>query len=170
LVISILSPVIATKSLGSSIFQDKSSLISKIYLASEVSLAPQTVFLKSSIEAAKELRRIKKINMKIKEDTTSLDEIPLMDLSEEEIQNIGDQLAEFHKIFHYYYSRSEQFPLGYAYLCGLLSNLSEKSGMITTDSREFSKKDKESVGVIRQYCGRFGIQMFSGKSTGRHPI
>jgi len=38
----------------------------------------------------------------------------------------------------------------------LSESVSCPSGMINTDSSEFLKKGKESVGVLRQYCGEAG--------------
>jgi SRSO17 transposase len=38
----------------------------------------------------------------------------------------------------------------------LAREIADPNGMITTDSSEFLKKGKESVGVARQYCGRYG--------------
>jgi SRSO17 transposase len=38
----------------------------------------------------------------------------------------------------------------------LSETISDPAGMITTDSSEFVKKGKESVGVARQYCGSMG--------------
>ena len=38
----------------------------------------------------------------------------------------------------------------------LSETISDPAGMITTDSSEFVKKGKESVGVARQYCGAMG--------------
>lgn len=38
----------------------------------------------------------------------------------------------------------------------LSSAISGPEGMLTVDSSEFLKKGKESVGVARQYCGRYG--------------
>ena len=38
----------------------------------------------------------------------------------------------------------------------LARELADPNGMITVDPSEFPKKGKESVGVARQYCGRYG--------------
>lgn len=38
----------------------------------------------------------------------------------------------------------------------LAQQIADPAGMITVDSSEFLKKGKESVGVARQYCGRYG--------------
>jgi SRSO17 transposase len=131
------------------------------------------------------------------------DVMPCMDLTEQDIEEMADELIKFHQEFHSCFGRTEHRRLGLAYLSGLLSNSKAKSiepialeflgqqsvrsqqrfmktyrwdleamdsrhlamlsediscpnGMINTDSSEFLKKGKESVGVARQYCGEAG--------------
>lgn len=131
------------------------------------------------------------------------DVMPCMDLTEQDVENMAENLVKFHQEFHSCFGRAEHQRLGLAYFSGLLSNskgksiepialeflgkksvrsqqrfmktycwdleamenrhltlLSESvscpSGMINTDSSEFLKKGKESVGVLRQYCGEAG--------------
>ncbi len=131
------------------------------------------------------------------------DVMPCMDLTEQDVENMADNLVKFHQEFNSCFGRVEHQRLGLAYFSGLLSNskaksiepialefLGEKSvrsqqrfmktyqwdleamenshlallsksvacpnGMINTDSSEFLKRGKESVGVHRQYCGEAG--------------
>lgn len=141
--------------------------------------------------------------MMIKDTTWHPDQVPFVELTEEDVSAMADELIAFHQIFHDYYGRVEHHRLGMAYLSGLISNMKAKSaepialellgekgvrplqrfmksylwddqameakhqsllseaiscpgGMMTIDSSEFLKKGWESVGVKRQYCGRYG--------------
>lgn len=55
------------------------------------------------------------------------DLVPCMELTEEDLQEISQELIRFHQQFHQCYGRLEHHHLGLAYLSGLLSNLEAKS-------------------------------------------
>jgi SRSO17 transposase len=148
-------------------------------------------------------KRMEDLEMILRHADWDPDVMPCMDLTEQDIENMADNLVKFHQEFHSCFGRAEHQRLGLAYFSGLLSNSKAKSiepialeflgkksvrsqqrfmktycwdleamenrhltllsesvscpsGMINTDSSEFLKKGKESVGVLRQYCGEAG--------------
>jgi hypothetical protein len=52
---------------------------------------------------------------------------PIMDLTEEDMENISGELVEFHENFYEFYGRKEHRRLGLAYLSGLMSDVEAKS-------------------------------------------
>ena len=150
-----------------------------------------------------EFQKMEELQMLLRHADWNPDVMPCMDLTEQDIEEMADELVKFHQEFHSCFGRTEHWRLGLAYLSGLLSNSKAKSiepialeflgqksvrsqqrfmktyrwdleamenrhltmlsesiscpnGMINTDSSEFLKKGKESVGVARQYCGEAG--------------
>ena len=150
-----------------------------------------------------ELQKMEELQMLLRHADWNPDVMPCMDITEQDIDEMADELVKFHQEFHNCFGRTEHHRLGLAYLSGLLSNSKAKSiepialeflgqnavrsqqrfmktyrwdleameirhlemlsesiacanGMINTDSSEFLKKGKESVGVARQYCGEAG--------------
>jgi SRSO17 transposase len=150
-----------------------------------------------------ELRKMEDLQMLLRHANWNPDVMPCMDLTEQDIEQMSDELVRFHQEFYSCFGRKEHHRLGLAYISGLLSNSKAKSvepialeflgqksvrshqrfmktyrwdleameirhltmlsqfiacpsGMINTDSSEFLKKGKESVGVARQYCGEAG--------------
>lgn len=148
-------------------------------------------------------KRMEELEMILRHANWNPDVMPCMDLTEQDVENMAENLVTFHQEFHSCFIRAEQRRLGLAYFSGLLSNskaksiepialeflgqqsvrsqqrfmktyrwdleamedrhlsmlsesISSPSGMINTDSSEFLKKGKESVGVNRQYCGEAG--------------
>jgi SRSO17 transposase len=148
-------------------------------------------------------KRMEELEMILQHTDWDRDVMPCMDLTEQDVENMAENLVKFHQQFHSCFGRAEHHRLGLAYFSGLLSNSKEKSiepialeflgqqsvrsqqrfmktyrwdleamedrhltmlsksiscpnGMINTDSSEFLKKGKESVGVARQYCGEAG--------------
>ena len=148
-------------------------------------------------------KRMEELEMILRHADWDPDVMPPMDLSEQDVENMAENLIKFHQEFHSCFGRAEHQRLGLAYFSGLLSNSKAKSiepialeflgkqsvrsqqrfmktycwdlgamenrhlamlsssiscpgGMINTDSSEFLKKGKESVGVLRQYCGEAG--------------
>lgn len=57
----------------------------------------------------------------------SPDLVPCVKLTEEDLQDISQELIRFHQQFHTCYRRQEHHRLGLAYFSGLLSNLEAKS-------------------------------------------
>lgn len=148
-------------------------------------------------------KKMEELQMILRHADWNPDVIPCMDLTEQDVENMAENLVRFHQEFHGCFGRAEHQRLGLAYFSGLLSNSKTKSiepialeflgeqsvrsqqrfmktyrwdleamenrhltllsqsiscpnGMINTDSSEFLKKGKESVGVQRQYCGEAG--------------
>jgi SRSO17 transposase len=148
-------------------------------------------------------KRMEELHMILGHADWDPDVMPCMDLTEQDLENMAENLVKFHQQFHGCFGRAEHQRLGLAYFSGLLSNSKAKSiepialeflgkqsvrsqqrfmktygwdqeamenrhmamlaesiscpsGMINTDSSEFLKKGKESVGVHRQYCGEAG--------------
>jgi SRSO17 transposase len=165
-------------------------------------------------------KRMEELEMILRHADWNPDVMPCMDLTEQDVENMAENLVMFHQEFHSCFLRAEQRRLGLAYFSGLLSNSKAKSiepialeflgqqsvrsqqrfmktyrwdreamenrhlsmlsesiscpsGMINTDSSEFLKKGKESVGVLRQYCGEAGKTdncqsgVFVGYSSGK---
>jgi hypothetical protein len=53
--------------------------------------------------------------------------MPWMDWTEADVNQLADELVEFHGQFHPHYGRLEQHRLGLTYLSGLMSTLEAKS-------------------------------------------
>lgn len=55
------------------------------------------------------------------------DVMPCMDLTEQDVENMAENLIKFHQQFHSGFGRAEHHRLGLAYFSGLLSNSKKKS-------------------------------------------
>lgn len=75
------------------------------------------------------------------------DIVPCMKLTESDVEQIAEELVEFHKQFHGCFGRKEHQRLGLAYMSGLLSNKEAKS--IEPIALEFL--DKRSVRPLQQF-------------------
>jgi SRSO17 transposase len=131
-------------------------------------------------------KRMEELEMILRHADWDSDVMPCMDLTEQDVEEMAENLVKFHHEFSGLLSnnkaksiepialkflgqqsvRSQQrFMKTYSWdleamenrhLTMLSESISCPNGMINTDSSEFLKKGKESVGVARQYCGEAG--------------
>lgn len=73
------------------------------------------------------LQKVEALKMILRHENWHPELVPCMDLTEEDLDTLAQELADFHAQFHSYFGRSEHHCLGLAYLSGLLSNSSAKS-------------------------------------------
>jgi SRSO17 transposase len=73
------------------------------------------------------LQKMEELQMLLRHADWNPEVMPCMDLTEQDIEQMSDELVKFHREFHNCFGRSEHKRLGLAYLSGLLSNSKAKS-------------------------------------------
>ena len=72
-------------------------------------------------------KRMEELEMILHDADWDPDVMPCMDLTEQDVENMADNLVKFHQEFHSCFGRAEHHRLGLAYFSGLLSNSKAKS-------------------------------------------
>lgn len=73
------------------------------------------------------LQKMEELQMLLRHADWNPEVMPCMDLTEQDIEQMSDELVKFHQEFYSCFGRKEHYRLGLAYLSGLLSNSKAKS-------------------------------------------